>query len=568
MKLLKILDRSRIIAPAEFNRWFVPPASVAIHLCIGSVYAWSIFNAPLSSIKGVVANSSSDWSLGQVIWIFTVAIVFLGLSAAIAGKWVEKVGPRKVGTTAACCWGGGFLISSLGIYLHQLWLLYLGYGVLGGCGLGMGYTSPVSTLIKWFPDRRGMASGLAIMGFGGGAILATPLNEALLRHFEKPPRYLGSEQQTSVVIENDRLYAKDSTGKNLEAVILDSRSAALKPGLKAGVYQVGTGSTGIGETFLVLGLLYFVVMTLAAFSFRIPAEGWTPKGWSPNSTAQNAKMISTIQVDADEALKTPQFYLLWIVLCFNVTAGIGVLGVAKTMMTDIFQTTYPTIVTAGFASTYVLMISIFNMVGRFFWASISDRIGRKPVYTVFFVAGTIFYISIPFIAIQATASQSVFWLIAFYAVTMLIFTMYGGGFATIPAYIADLFGSKFVGGIHGRLLTAWSTAGVLGPVVLTYLRESSRISAIRELAKKTDPISFREKFGTSLEGLDSLIASRSISISRLLELLPGEPDPTSTLYNSTMFTMALLLILAMVANFLIRPVHPTHQISIPQDTQS
>lgn len=558
MSLLKYLERNRIVAKPGFNRWLVPPASVSIHLCIGSVYAWSIFNTPLTTIRGVVASSPDDWTLSQVVWIFTVAIVFLGLSAAVAGRWVERVGPRMVGTTAAFCWGGGFLLASVGIYLHQLWLLYLGYGVLGGCGLGMGYTSPVSTLIKWFPDRRGMASGMAIMGFGGGAIVGTPLNEALLKHFSKPATFLGTETEVRFQVENGRSFLRSATGETTQVVVLDTRAAALKPGLKAGVYAVGTGSTGVGETFLALGGLYFLVMIAAAFSFRVPPDGWAPAGWDAATAAKSSKMITTAQVDADEALKTPQFYLLWVVLCFNVTAGIGVLGVAKTMMTDIFQASYPTIVTARFASTYVLLISVFNMVGRFFWASISDKIGRKPVYSIFFVLGAALYAVIPFLAISASKSHATFWLVAFYGVTMLIFTMYGGGFATIPAYIADLFGSKYVGGIHGRLLTAWSTAGVLGPVAITYLREQSRIAAIKDLAQKADPAAFATKFGASLEKLDELVAANTVTIGRLIEISPGVADPTNSLYNSTMYAMAGLLVLALVANLLIRPVHASH----------
>lgn len=559
MKLFEVLDRSRIIAQPGFNRWLVPPASVAIHLCIGSVYAWSIFNAPLTTMKGVVASAPNDWTLSQVVRVFIVAIVFLGLSAAIAGRWVERAGPRKVGTAAGFCWGGGFLVASLGIYTHQLWLLYFGYGVLGGCGLGMGYTSPVSTLIKWFPDRRGMASGMAIMGFGGGAIVATPLNEALLQYFAKPPVYLGAESSIPIEVRDGRSFALNKSGQPTEVVVLDAQTAKNKTGLEPGVYSVGTGSTGTAQTFIVLGGLYFIIMIAAAFSFRIPADGWVPAGWDAAIATKNSKMISAIQVDADEALRTPQFYLLWVVLCLNVTAGIGVLGVAKTMMTDIFQASYPTIVTAYFASTYVLMISLFNMVGRFFWASISDKIGRKQVYSIFFVAGVVLYLSIPWIAFEASISQSTFWLTAFYIVTMLIFTMYGGGFATIPAYIADLFGSKFVGGIHGRLLTAWSTAGVLGPFAITYLREESRLNAIRDLASKADPTAFAEKFGAPVAQLEQLVASKSVTIGRLLELVPSETDPTSTLYNSTMYAMSGLLALALLANLLIRPVNLKHQ---------
>ncbi len=556
---MNLLDKSRIVAPPGFHRWLVPPASVAIHLCIGSVYAWSLFNPPLTRALGVVAPAAGDWSLEQVVWIFTVAIVFLGLSAAFAGKWLEKAGPRKVGTTAALCWGGGFLVAAAGIRWHQLWLVYLGYGVVGGCGLGLGYVSPVSTLIKWFPDRRGMAAGMAIMGFGGGAMVATPLNEALLARFSRLPEYLGAEGIVKTETRDGRTYAVESNvNKPREVVVLDAVTARkLTSGVRPGVYVVGTGSTGVVATFAVLGIGYCVIMLAAAFAFRIPPVGWKPPGWEPPAETSSA-MITRHDVDADTALRTPQFYLLWTVLCLNVSAGIGVLAVAKTMMTDIFGSAYPNVVTAGFASTYVLLISVFNMAGRFFWASMSDKLGRKRVYTIFFVLGMALYAAIPYIGHQATATRSISWLAAFYGVTMLIFSMYGGGFATIPAYLSDLFGTKNVGAIHGRLLTAWSTAGVLGPLAITRLRESSRLAAIRELAAGIDSAEFAAKFGEPVEKLDELVQANAVRIPRLLELVPHAADPTPTLYDTTMYAMAALLGVALVANLLVRPVNTKH----------
>lgn len=564
---MNLLDKSRIVAPPGFNRWRVPPASVAIHLCIGSVYAWSLFNPPLTRVLGVVAPAAGDWSLEQVVWIFTVAIVFLGLSAAFAGKWLEKAGPRKVGTTAAVCWGGGFLIAAAGIRTHQLWLVYLGYGVIGGCGLGLGYVSPVSTLIKWFPDRRGMAAGLAIMGFGGGAMVATPINEALLARFSRTPDYIGAESSVKTEVRDGKTYTSgENVSESREVVVLDEKSARKLPGnLQPGVYAVGTGSTGVVETFAVLGIAYACVMVAAAFAYRIPPEGWKPAGWELPAESSSA-MITRHDIDADTALRTPQFYLLWTVLCLNVSAGIGVLSVAKTIMTDIFGTAYPNIVTAGFASTYVLLISVFNMAGRFFWASVSDKLGRKRVYTIFFVLGIVLYAAIPLIGHQATATRAIVWLVAFYGVTMLIFTMYGGGFATIPAYLSDLFGTKNVGAIHGRLLTAWSTAGVLGPLAITRLRENSRLTAIRKLTDAIDPAAFAAKFGAPVEKLDELVKANAVTIPRLLELAPQAADPTPTLYDSTMFAMAALLGIALVANLLVWPVNPRHFVENPAET--
>jgi MFS family permease len=557
-----LFSKQHITAAPGFNRWKVPPASVAIHLCIGSVYAWSIYNPPLTRALGVVAPAADDWTLSSVTWIFSVAIVFLGLSAAFAGRWLEQVGPRLVGTVAAFCWGGGYLVGSAGILTHQLWLVYLGYGVIGGCGLGLGYVSPVSTLIRWFPDRRGMATGMAIMGFGGGAMIGAPLKRYFIELFHELPTYLGTVDQLTLITEAGRRYVEQA-GQKLEVVVIGANDVAsmLVPGPE-GVYVVGTGSVGVMQTFVVLGLLYFVVMLLAAFSYRIPAPGWKPEGWTPPTAAdETRKMVTLHNVDIDEALKTPQFYQLWIVLCMNVSAGIGVLGVASTMMSEIFGSTLPSIVDGAFAATYVSMISVFNMLGRFFWASSSDVIGRKNTYWIFFAVGIVLYCSVPFAATQVGAHPSVTWLLLFYGATLLIFTMYGGGFATIPAYLADVFGTKFVGGIHGRLLTAWSTAGVLGPLAITSLRESAVARAIADLASRVDPAAFQQRFGAGLDQLDQLVAAQTVTIARLLEIAPaGTVDPTPSLYNSTMYLMAVLLAIGLVANALMKPVHPRHHL--------
>jgi MFS family permease len=556
-----LLAKERIIAAPGYNRWRVPIASVLIHLCIGSVYAWSIYNPHLTRINGVVTSAGDDWSLSEVVWVFTVAIVFLGLAAAFAGKWLEQVGPRMVGVVSACCWGGGYLVGAAGIMTHQLWLLYLGYGVIGGCGLGLGYVSPVSTLIRWFPDRRGMAAGMAIMGFGGGAMIGTPMKEYFIRLFYRAPEYLGTQTQVELVTEAGRRFAE--VGGVLREVVIvgatEARDMTL-PGPE-GVYVVGSGATGVAEAFILIGLIYLAVMLIAAFSYRLPPQGWQPDGWQAPDEDARDKLITTANVDIDQALRTPQFYQLWIVLCLNVTAGIGVLGVARTMITEIFGTTLPQTVDTAFAATYVVMISAFNMVGRFIWASASDYLGRRNTYWIFFLLGIALYLSVPFTAQQVSASPSVIWLVYFYAATMIIFTMYGGGFATIPAYLADIFGTRYVGGIHGRLLTAWSTAGVLGPLAITSLRQYSVTRAINDLVATIDPQRFAEHFGAPLSQLDALVAQNSVTIARLMEIAPpGTSDPTSGLYNSTMILMALLLAIALVSNALMKPVDPRHHI--------
>ncbi|HEY5703331.1 MAG TPA: OFA family MFS transporter, partial [Gammaproteobacteria bacterium] len=433
-------------------------------------------------------------------------------------------------------------------------------GVIGGCGLGLGYVSPVSTLIRWFPDRRGMATGLAIMGFGGGAMIGAPLKEYFIKLYYQAPEYLGSVANVDLITKAGKRFV-EVAGQLREVVIVGANDVArmIEPGPE-GVYVVGTGSTGVAQTFFTLGIIYFVVMTLAAFSYRIPAPGWKPEGWEPPDESESEKrMISRNDVHIDQALKTRQFYQLWVVLCFNVTAGIGVLGVAKTMMTEIFGTTLPGIVDSTFAAIYVVMISVFNMLGRIFWASSSDYLGRRNTYWIFFALGIMLYCSIPYTAAKVSINPTVVWLVYFYAVTMIIFTMYGGGFATIPAYLADIFGTKHVGGIHGRLLTAWSSAGVFGPLAITSLREISVTKAINDLSGKVDPDMFRMKFGAGLEQLDQLVAAKTVTISKLMEIAPpGTVDPTSNLYNSTMYLMAVLLFIALLSNAFMRPVDPKH----------
>ena len=558
-----ILSKQHIIAEPGFNRWKIVPAALGIHLCIGSVYAWSIFNPALVKQVGVVISAADDWTLKGVVWIFTVSIVVLGLAAAIAGRWLETVGPRMVGVVSACCWGGGFIVGGIGIITHQLWLLYLGYGVLGGCGLGLGYVSPVSTLIRWFPDRRGMATGMAIMGFGGGAMIGAPLKEYFIRLYYRAPEYLGAVADLELVTRAGRRFAEVG-GELREVVVVGANEVAqmVIPGPE-GVYLVGTGSVGVAQTFFTMGVIYFVIMMIAAFSYRLPAPGWQPAGWTPPDEAHaEKKMMTRNHVDIDQALKTRQFYQLWIVLCFNVTAGIGVLGVAKTMMTEIFGTTLPHIVDGAFAATYVVMISIFNMIGRFIWASTSDYIGRRNTYWIFFALGILLYCSIPYTAQQVSVNPVVVWLVYFYAATMIIFTMYGGGFATIPAYLADIFGTKYVGGIHGRLLTSWSTAGVLGPLAITSLRENAVAKAIDDLVTKIDPAVFAESFGAGLDQLPALVQAKTVTIASLMDIAPaGTVDPTPNLYNTTMYLMALLLAIALVSNAFMRPVDARHHMS-------
>src|SRR5580693_409039 len=394
------LSRESTIAPLDYPRILVPPAALAVHLAIGQAYAFSVFNLPLTKLIGLDHSAPGDWDLKEIGWIFSIAIAILGLAAAVFGRWVERVGPRKSMFVAALCFGGGFIVAALGVHYHVLLLVYFGYGVIGGCGLGIGYISPVSTLIKWFPDRPGLATGLAIMGFGGGAMIGSPLGTKLMVFYK----------------------------------------ASAHP---------------IAATWVTMGLLYFVFMMFGVFTIRVPREGWKPEGWVPRAT--QSALISTHKVDVNTAFRTPQFWLLWVILCMNVTAGIGILEQASPMIQDLFRGHVSAIAAAGFVG----LLSLFNMGGRFVWASMSDFIGRKTTYFVFFVVGMLLYLALPFTEITHLNSVPLFVLIA-----GVLISMYGGGFATIPAYLKDLFGGYHVSAIHGRLLTAWSTAGIVGPLIV------------------------------------------------------------------------------------------------------
>jgi MFS family permease len=392
--MFSFLDRERSIAPEGYNRWLVPPAALAIHLAIGQVYAFSVFKNPLLAYE-------HSWNLKAVGYIFSIAIAFLGLSAAMFGAWLERVGPRKAMFYSALCFGVGFFIAAAGTQAHSLTLIYLGYGVVGGVGLGLGYISPVSTLIKWFPDRPGLATGLAIMGFGGGAMIGGPLAIQLMAHFK------------------------------------------------------AAGQPSIAYTFMTMGAVYFLFMMFGVFTVRVPREGWKPEGWSGVNKA--SALISTHDVAVSAAWKTPQFALLWVILFCNVTAGIGILEQASPMIQDFFKGHIDAVAAGGFVG----LLSIFNMAGRFFWASLSDFVGRKATYFIFFTLGAVLFFILPL-----TRGDHLNSVPLFVAIAVVILSMYGGGFATIPAYLKDLFGGYNVSAIHGRLLTAWSTAGIVGPLIV------------------------------------------------------------------------------------------------------
>lgn len=471
--MLEFLDKKYGVASPGFNRWLIPPAALAIHLCIGMAYGFSVFWLPLSQSIGVDAplpcpqnlhwweylyRTDCDWPISMLGWTYTLFFVLLGSSAALWGGWVEKEGPRKAGFISACCWCGGLLIAAAGIRFHQLWLLWLGSGFIGGVGLGLGYISPISTLIKWFPDRRGMATGMAIMGFGGGAMIGAPLANQLMEFFSGP------------------------------------------------------ATTGVWQTFCVLAVIYFIFMVSGALGYRVPLTSGS--GTQIQHSASRA-LITAGQVDVHAATKTKQFWLLWIILCVNVTAGIGIIGMASPLMQEIFggklissNLTFHELnseqkkIIAQLAAGFTGLLSLFNIAGRFFWSTLSDRLGRKNTYHIFLGLGCLLYWAIPFFNRSGN--------IALFAMAFcIILSMYGGGFATIPAYLSDLFGTRMVSAIHGRLLTAWATAGILGPVLVNYIREYQL----------------------------------------------GRGIPAAEVYNITLYLLGGLLIIGLLCNAMVRPVN-------------
>jgi MFS family permease len=495
---LGIFDREHTVAKAGFNRWLVPPAALCIHLCIGMAYGFTVFWLPLARAIGLTQpkacpdisfweelfTTTCDWKVASMGWMYTLFFVLLGVSAAIWGGWLERSGPRKAGAVAACCWGGGLLIGAFGVYVHQLWIMLLGPGVIGGVGLGLGYISPVSTLVKWFPDRRGMATGMAIMGFGGGAMIGAPLANMLM------------------------------SGGNFFSFDFGAWRIA-GPDFAAFAGFKSAAGVGAWQTFVTMGVVYFIFMMIGAFAYRVVPTGWQPEGWTAPS--EKKTMITEHNVHLNDAHKTPQFWLIWWVLCLNVSAGIGVIGMASPMLQEIFAGKLIGLPDVGFnqldatqkvtiaaiGAAFAGLLSLFNIGGRFFWASLSDYIGRKGTYYTFFVLGIALYASAPTFA---EIGSKLLFVLGF----GIILSMYGGGFATVPAYLADMFGTQFVGAIHGRLLTAWSTAGIIGPVVVNYLREFQLAAGV----------------------------------------------PRDQLYNSTMYVLCAMLVAGLICNYLIKPVDP------------
>jgi hypothetical protein len=544
----------RITAPPTYNRWLLVIPSVATHLCLGAVFAWTLYNDVLILENGVVVSAASDWTFGWLMPIFSTVLGIHGISAALLGKWQEETGPRLSGVLGAIFYSAGFLVGGVGVLLHALPLVYLGYGLLAGIGMGLAYVPPVAALIRWFPDKRGMATGLTIMGFGGGALVTSPIIQYLFKTFRKAPEYLGSADSINLITTNGRQYV-EIAGELTEVVVATASDIAKSfPGLPEGVYVVGTGSTGAGLTLLVIGASYFVVMLASALSYRVAPKGYVPAGWTPPK--QNNMFVSQAKsVHIDDVMKTPQFWQIWIAFASLSTAGMGVIAISKTMMHEIFSKNLPALVTTAFTANYVMAISAANLLGRIGWSSVSDYIGRKRMFTVFFLTCIPLFLLLPYTAYSVTVSPSVFPLVLFYSSTLVFYSMFGAGYSTVPAYEADLFGQKYCGAIHGRMLTASALASIVGPNAVTFFRGITEKNAIKDLVAKIDPTTFLNKFGAPVSELDILINTKTVTINKLMQIVPpGTVDPTPFLYNSFLYSFVALLAVGFIANQTVRPV--------------
>eukprot|EP00298_Acanthocystis_sp_HF-20_P014451 c20775_g2_i1.p1 GENE.c20775_g2_i1~~c20775_g2_i1.p1 ORF type:complete len:648 (-),score=292.20 c20775_g2_i1:128-2071(-) len=551
----EFLTKERSVASPDYNRWITVPACFAVQGCVGAVYAWSMWNQPLTEMLGVVVRAADDWPLGQVIPLFSTSAIAFGSCTFLFGRWAEKAGPRMVATTAAIVYSSGYIISGIGCLFHYLPLVYLGYGVFGGIGWGLGYVSPVSTLMKWFPDRRGLATGLGLTAFGGGAMIGAPIIKIFTDLFFSAPKYLGTVENVTLTLKEGRQYA-DVEGSLQEVVVATIADVSkFSEILTEGVYVVGTGSTGAAGAFASIGALYFVTMMCGAFCVRLPHPDWKPyKDWKPENTT--TKMITSNYVDEKAAMRTPQFYIMWSVVFCNGIAGASLLSSAKLVMTDIFGTMLPMIVTGGFASSYVVALSIANSVGRLGWGAASDFLGRRNTYFVYALAIPI-CLGIPSLTAWAMTTSSALPLVIFCVGTLTSLTFYGGNWSVLPAYIADIFGQKHIGAIHGKMLTALASACIFGPKLLATLRESSYTKAIDDLVAQIDPNTFQKTFGAPVMDLPLLLKTNTVTINRLMEIVPqGVTDPTPFLYNSTMYTVSGVLCIALLCNITMKPLNP------------
>jgi MFS family permease len=546
---------------SKISRWAMIAPAFATHMCIGSPYGWSSISGTLAREVGFVSAAAEDWSFSEVAFPLSLVFALQGIAAAIGGKWQMKVGPRIAMMTAAACFGGGLSVAALGVHLHSLPMLYLGYGILAGTGVGIGYTPPVASLMEWFPDKRGLASGLCIAGFGSGALVFAPLVSKLTEAFAKMPTYVGKLGEIKPISKDGKLFAQVD-GNLIEVVKANAADLAKLPyDLAEGYYAVGTGSTGAAPTLLICGGLYFATMLASSLAIRRPHEGYVVSSPAPASKDVSKPAPTSVapvlsgNVSVDNAMKAPQFYLLFATFVCISSGGVGLFSVAKPMMSEVFSGAFPTLVTASFASTYLMLLSSANLGGRLAWASISDMIGRRNTFFITTSISIPLYLSIPYLVNSVITTHSEVPLYMFVGSTFAAITCMGATYAILPAYESDLFGSKYVGAIHGRMLLASTTGSLGGPSLLLMLRGSSERAAIDSLLKKVDPSKFQDTFGVPINQAEQLISAKQVTIAKLMDIAPsGVTDPTPYIYDSTMYAMSGLMVLATISHALVRPV--------------
>jgi len=560
----KYLGPKAVVAGENFKaRWLMAVPPFLAHLCIGAPYGWSAVAGHLSKEYGFVCSAASDWTLAQVSLPMSVVFFLHGLSAAALGKWQMKVGPRVAMGLSGLCFGGGFALTGLGAHLHSLPLIYLGFGVLSGTGLGLAYTPPIQALMGWFPDRKGVASGLTIMGFGSGSLLFVPGVNYLINKFAQMPTYLGKTLECT--LKDGKMFTSMSDGTLAEVVYANAADLAKlsHKGLSEGYYLVGSGSTGTTAALMVIGGVYTAAMLSAAAMIRTPH----PKYSADLAASMNANISSNVStavtvpvernVHVDTVMRTPQFYGLAATLLCLGSGGMGLLSVCKPLMADTFGGLLPDIVTASFASSYILMLSVGNLGGRIGWGVLSDYIGRRKVFHMFTFGSLGLYLSFPLIVSQIAETKSALPLALFCGTTSLAVSFMGGVYAILPAYESDLFGPKYVGANHGRMLLASSAAAITGPSLILYLRNLGERSAIHGLLQKVDPVAFQSKFGVDISQADELIKAKTMTINKLMEIVPaGIQDPTPFMYNTSFYSIAGLISVAAVAHYMVSPVKP------------
>ena len=558
----RYLGPKAVVAGEKFSaRWVMAVPPFLTHLCIGAPYGWSAVAGHLSKEHGFVCSAANDWSLAEVSLPMSVVFFLHGLSAALLGKWQMKMGPRVSVGLAGLCFGGGFALSGLGVYIHSLPLVYLGFGVLSGTGLGLAYTPPIQALMTWFPDRKGVASGLTIMGFGSGSLLFVPSVNYLIGKFAKMPTYLG--QNLQVTLQDGKMFTALTDGSLAEVVYANAADLAKlsHKGLSEGYYLVGSGSTGCSATLLTIGAVYCAAMLSAAALIKVPHPKYTESlalsVSSPDSSSAQLPQVRNVHVDT--VMKTPQFYALATTLLCIGSGGMGLLSVCKPLMADTFGTLLPDIVTASFASTYILILSFGNLSGRIGWGILSDYIGRRKVFHMFTFGSLGLYLSFPLLVSQIAHTKAALPLGVFCGSTALALSFMGGVYAILPAYEADLFGPKYVGANHGRMLLASSAAAILGPSMILTLRNIGERQAMNGLLQKVDPLMFKNKFGVDISQADQLITAKTMTVNKLMEIAPaGVPDPTPFMYNTSFYSIAGLMGVAALAHFLVAPVDPKY----------